>query len=210
MKLQKIGGVASIANAFLAAMWLVLIVVLFPRLGLAAPDDCMNPVKGIHAWAASPITFLVFDLEYILFSITWLLTVLAFKERMQADSPILTQVALIATAISCALWIAAGIVAYTGKLPIISAGDSSAYRAIMTVYFGLSNAGDHVYGWTFLIVAWVALKTAKLPRTLGCLLILIGLIFLFDFLSAVLGVIGLGILVIVSLWIGIVLIGGKQ
>jgi hypothetical protein len=210
MKLLKIGGIASIANAFLAAFWLVLFVVLFPRLGLAGPDDWMNPVKGFHAWASSPIAFLTNDLEYILMSVATFLTILAVREWLKSESPILTQIALIATAIACGLWIATAIVGHTTRLALVNSGDASAYKAIMSVVMGLSYAGDHACGWFTLVIGWAALKTAKLPRILGYLILLVGLCFLFDFLLMLLALVGLLLLAIMSLWLGIVLMRTKM
>jgi hypothetical protein len=207
MKLQKIGGVASVANAVVSAIFLVILVVVFPRLGLIGPNDWMDPAKNISAWAASPVAFFSLDIEYILFGIASLLTMLALRERMQADAPILTQTALIVISIACALWLAAGLVDHTMRLAIISAGgDASAFRAAMAVFFGLSDGGDHASGWALLLIGWAALKTAKLPRMLGYLIVLAGLILIFDFLSMVLSIVALALWIILFLWLGIVLL----
>ena len=211
MKLQKIGGIASIANAVLTVIFLVILLVVFPRLGLFGPEDSMDPAKGIAAWAASPFTFFSFEIIYVLFAIAGLLVILALRERMQAGAPILTQIALIVTAISCVLWLAAGLVEHAVRLPIVSAKDTSAYRAAMGVYFGLSDGGDHAFGWASLVIGLAALKTAKLPRILGYLIILIGLMFILDFLSlSIFAMIGLWLFIIQSVWLGIVLLRTKS
>lgn len=210
MKLQKVGGVASIANAVLTVIFLVILLVVFPRLGLFGPDDSMDPAKGIPAWAASPFTFFSVEIVYILYAIAGLLVILALRERMRADAPILTQVALIVTAISCALWLAAGLVEHAVRLPIINARDTSAYRAAMGVFFGLSDGGDHAAGWASLVIGWAALKTAKLPRILGYLIVLVGLMFIFDFLAMVLAMVGLCLLIIQAVWLGVVLLRTKS
>lgn len=170
----------------------------------------MDAAKGIAAWTASPTTFFSTEIEYILLGIAFLLIMLALRERMQADAPTLTQIALIVTSIACALWIAAGLVSHTMRPAIISAGDASAFRAAMAVFFGLSDGGDHAQGWALLLIGWAALKTAKLPRILGCLIVLAGLIFIFDFLSMVLGIVGMGVLIIQSVWLGVVLLRTKS
>jgi len=73
MKLQKIGGIGSIASAILCAICLVFFLLVFPRLGLVGPSDWIDPVKDIAAWSASPITFFLFNLEFILWSIAFIL-----------------------------------------------------------------------------------------------------------------------------------------
>jgi hypothetical protein len=57
MKLQKIGGFGSIGSAFILAIFLVIVGLVFPRLGLVGPSDRMDPIKGIDAESASPISF---------------------------------------------------------------------------------------------------------------------------------------------------------
>jgi hypothetical protein len=205
MKLQKTGGVASVANGIMSVIFLVILLVVFPRLGIG-PDDWMDAVKCNQAFAASPITFFSLDIVYILMGIASLLTILALRERMEAGAPTLTQVALIATSIACGLWLAAALVSHVCRFPIASAGDASAFRAAQSVFLGLSTGGDHAYGWSFLLIGWAALSTAKLPRMLGYLIVLVGLIFVLDFLAMPLGIVGLGLLVILSLWLGIVLL----
>jgi len=210
MKLQKIGGVASIANAVLTVIFLLIFLVVFPRLGLMGPEDSMDPAKGIPAWGASPFTFFSFEIIYILYGIIFLLIMLALRERMQADAPILTRVALIVTSVTCTLWLAAGLVEHAVRLPIVNARDASAYRTAMGVFFGLSDGGDHASGWASLLIGVAALKTAKLPRVLGYLTVLVGLLFILDFLSLVLGLAGLCVWVIWSVWLGMVLLRTKE
>jgi hypothetical protein len=209
MKLQKIGGVASMANAVLTVIFLLIFLVVFPRLGLMGPQDSMDPAKGIPAWAASPFTFFSFEIIYVLYGIIFLLIMLALRERMQADAPIITRVVIIATSITCTLWLAAGLVEHAVRLPIVNARDTSAYRAAMGVFFGLSDAGDHASGWASLLIGIAALKTGKLPRVLGYLSVLLGLLFILDFLSLAIGLAGLCVLIIWSLWLGTVLLRTK-
>ena len=66
MKLQKIGGFGSIASVLIGAMAMVIIALVFPCLGLVGPSDRMDPIKGINAESASPITFVLFNLDLIL------------------------------------------------------------------------------------------------------------------------------------------------
>ncbi len=209
MKLQRTGGVASLANAVLVAIFLVIILVVFPRLGLTGPGDWMDVAKGAQAFAASPLTFFSLDIEYILMGIAFLLIMLALRERMQADAPILTQVALMVAPIACAFWLAAGLFAHTMHAVITGAGDASASRAAMSVYFGLSASGDHASGWALLLIGLAALRTAKLPRVLAYLIVLVGVVFILAFLSLPLGMVGLVLLIIMSVWLGVVLLRAK-
>jgi len=209
MKLQKIGGVGSIGLACLCAIYLVFFFLVFPSLGLIGPNDWIDPAKTIAAWNASPISFFLFDLEFILVSIAIILIVLALRERMQASAPNLMRIAVIGVSIACALWLAGALIDIIGKPPIISAKDASASRVAMGVVLGLDIGGDHAWGWALLLIGWAALKTKGLPRILSYLSVLGGilgilvfavqpLMFVFTFLGIVWGV-----------WLGVVLLRSK-
>jgi hypothetical protein len=92
MKLQKVGGVAPGANAVLSASFLANLVVN-PRPGIG-PNDHMDAAKVIPAWAASPLTHLSAETEFILFGIAFLPIIRALRERMQADASNMTRIAL--------------------------------------------------------------------------------------------------------------------
>jgi hypothetical protein len=209
MKLQKIGGFGSIASALVSAIWLVILLLVVPRLGLVGPSDWIDPVKGIAAQSASPITFFLFNLEYIFFSIAFILIVLALRERMQASAPNLMRIAVIGVSISCALWLAAGLIDIVGNPSIVSAKDVSAYRAVTGVYLGLSIAGDHAVGWVLLLIGWAALKTRGLPRILSYLSVLVGIIMILEFAVQPLMLVSLFFGIVWGLWLGVVLLRSK-
>jgi len=209
MNLQRVGGVASTANAFLTAIFLIILTVVFPRLGLVTPADWIDPVKGIPAWAASPITFSLFNMDYVLMSIACLLTILALRERMQSSAPTLMRIAVIATSIACAMWAASGLMEIGARASLVSTKDASAYRALMGVVLGLSVAGDHALGWALFSTGWAALSSAKLSRILSYLAVLVGVLLILDFCSMVLGLFGYVLFVIWSFWLGVVLLRSK-
>jgi len=209
MKLQKTGGVASIAYACLAAFFIVILAVVFPRLGLG-PNDYMDPAKSIAAWSASPGTFFSLDIEWILFGIAFLLLMLALRERMQAEAPILTQIALAVTYIACAFWLGTGLVNHAMRPTIIGAQDASAFRGALSVTYGLSVGGYHALGWALLLMGWAALKTARLPRMLASFILLAGLVLILEFVSMALVFVVFVVTVILSLWLGIVLLRARS
>jgi hypothetical protein len=209
MKLQKIGGFASIVSAVVCAICLVFLLLVFPLLGLVGPSDWIDPVKEIAAGSASPITFFLFNLEYILWSITLILIVLALRERMQASAPNLMRIVVIGASISCALWLATGLIAIVGTPSIVSAKDVSANRAVMGVFLGLSNAGDHALGWVLLLIGWAALKTRGLPRILSYLSVLAGIIGILQFAVQPLVFATLFLGIVWGLWLGVVLLRSK-
>ena len=210
MKLQKIGGFSSIGSACLMVIFLVFILLVFPRLGLVELSDWFDPVKGLDAGSASPTTFFLFNLELILWSIAYILIVLALRERMQASAPNLMRIAVIGVSITCALWLAAGLIGIVGMPSIVSAQDASAFRAMMGVYFGLSTAGDFALGWALLLIGWAALKTKGLPRMLSYFSVLNGVVMIFDFVGQPIMMVSMLLSIVFYLWLGIVLLRSKS
>lgn len=210
MKLQKLGGFGSIGSAFIVAIFLVIVGFVFPRLGLLGPSDRMDPIKGIVAESASPITFFLLNLILILCGIAFVLIILALRERMQANAPNVMRLAVIGVSIACALWLASGLIGIVGMRPIVSVKDASAYRALMGVWFGLVIGGDHAVGWALLLIGWAALKTRGLPRILSYLSVLVGIVFILDFAAKPLMPVSLLLCILWNVWLGVVLLRSKS
>jgi len=206
MNLQRVGGVASVANAFLTAVVVFIIAAVFPRLGLVTPSDWTDPVKSIAAWPALSIPLSSLNIALVLMSIAALLTILALRERMHTSAPTLMRIAVIATSIGCAIWVATGLIEFGARPSILNAKDVSAYRALIGMCVSLSTAGDHGMGWAVFLTGWAALRTAKLPRILSCLGVLTGAILILGFLSMPLDGVGYVLFIIWSLWLGVVLL----
>jgi hypothetical protein len=210
MKLQKIGGVGSIVHAFLCAISLVILLLVFPRLGLVGLSDLSDPVKGIAASNASPITFYISNLELVVWSIAAILVALALRERMQASAPNLMRIVVIGVSISCALWLAYGLIGIVGMPSIVSAKDASAYRAVVAVLSGLLFAGDHALGWALLLIGWAAVKTKRLSKILSYLIMLVGIVIILEFAVQPFLFVGLFLGIVWGLWLGIVLLRSRS
>jgi len=206
MKLQKIGGFASIGFACLCATFLVFYLVVFPRLGLIAPSDWIDPVKINAAWNTSPITFVLFNFEPILFSIALILIALALREQMHAGVPNLMQIVIIGASITGALLLAAAIIEITVSPTIASAQNLLTRRAVTAMYFGLIFAGDHAMGWVLLLLGWAALKTRELPRILSGLTMLYGMVLILEFAVRPFMNVGVILGIIWGVWLGGVLL----
>jgi len=209
MKLQRIGGVGSIASALIGAMAMVIIALVFPRLGLVGPADRMDPIKGMNAESASPITFVLFNLDLILWGMAFVLIILALRERMQASAPNLMRLALIGVSTTYATMLAAGSISILGMPSIVTAKDASAYRAFMGIYFALMVVGDHAAGWAVLLSGWAALKTRSLSRILGYFSVLVGIVFIIELAAKPLMPVGLALSIIWGVWLGVALLRRK-
>jgi hypothetical protein len=209
MKLQKIGGFGSIASALIGVSYLMIVRFVYPRLGLFGPSDRADPIKGITAENASPITFFLLNLDLILWSMAFILIILALRERMRTNAPNVMRIALIGVSTTYALMLAAGLIGIVGMPSIVSAKDASAYRALMGVCFGLIVAGDHATGWALLLIGWAALKTGGLPRILSYFSVLVGIAFILDFAAKPLLPVSLFLCILWNVWLGVVLLRGK-
>ena len=209
MYMQRVGGIASIANVILIVIFFIVVVVVFPRLGVGTLSDLTDPIKGISAWNSSPITFSLYQMLNIFIGIACLLTILALRERMQMSAPTLMRIAVIGASIACAMWISAGIITMGAKASIISNNDTSAFRAVLTVFFGLSFTGDHAFGWALVLTGLAALKNRKLSRILSYFTILEGVLLIPYCISEIFGAVGWTLLIIWALWLGIVLLRSK-
>jgi hypothetical protein len=210
MKLQKIGGFASIGHGILVVILLVIQLLVFRHLGLVGLSDWCDPAKSFYAMNASPITFFIFALEFILFAITTILVVLALRERMHASAPNLMLIAVIGMSIACALWLATGVIGIVGMPSIVSAKDASAFRAVMAMLFGLGTAGDSAWGWVLLLIGWAALRTKGLPRILSYFFVLRGVVMILEFAVQPLIIIALLLGIVFWPWLGIVLLRSKS
>lgn len=206
MKLQKIGGVASIGFACLCAIFLVFFFLVCPRLGLVGSSDWIDPVKINAAWSTSPITLVLFNFVPILFSIALILIALALRERMQAGVPNLMRVVVIGVSITCALLLASALIEITTSPTIASAQNLSTRRAVTAIYFGLIFAGDHAMGWVLLLIGWAALKTRCLPRILSYLTMLYGIVLVLEFAVPPFMNVGVILGIIWGMWLGVVLL----
>jgi hypothetical protein len=205
MKLQKIGGYASLGIAFLFVAFLVMVFVVFPSLGLTGPSDFEDMTKWIAAVNASALPFLLLSLDFILFSIAFILIVLSLQERMENYAPYLMQISIIGASIFAALFLAAGVIGMA--LPSIAVtNDTSAYRAANKVMFALLFAGAHASGWALLLSGWAALKSRKLPRLLSGFQMLLGIAWIAEFIVEPLQVIDAIPAIIWGVWLGVVLL----
>ena len=184
MKLQKLGGFASFALVGLFIALGVLLARISLLFGLTSPvppsTDLLDPAKMMAAYLASPVTFHLFDLSFILWGIMPILIALALQERTQANAPNLMRLAFTAASISFALFLTFAIADTIGAVALAASTDISSYRAFLVIVSGISGAGDNTCGWAFLFMGWAALKTRALSRILSYLMMAYGIIAIFQ------------------------------
>jgi hypothetical protein len=218
MKLQKLGGYASIISICVVAIAIGLAALTLPRLGLSLSSPVPDPLKVMAAYEASPITFRALQPFGILIAIALILVALALQERMRANAPDLMRMAVIAASVAFALLLANAISGTSGMLSIASNKDVSAYRAFTMVQNGLSSAAFNAWGWALLLMGWAAIRTGALPRTLGYICLVCGIGFVIGFaIPNIPGVVGLAAFfvavllnIIGAIYLGVVLLRKQE
>jgi hypothetical protein len=210
MKLQTIGGCAAIVYALLVLSFLVIFGLVFPQLGLLGPSDWGDPAKNLAARTGAPITFFLFNLDFMLIGITLLLIMFALRERMEKTAPNLMRLSVIGASVCSALWSATSVIEVIGFPSILAAKDPSALRAAMAVALGLTTAGAHASGWAFFLSGCAAFKTGALPKVLACLMLLSGVLEIIEFAVMPVMPVALVLLTATGLWLGAVLLRSKK
>lgn len=210
---QKAGGVAALylALALVAAIPYFLLVVDYP--GASTATDKVELILDNFA-----SMYAMHLATYVVFGIALSALALALRDRLHTQAPATVRTA---TGIGL-LWsfalVASGLVFTQGMTAIDALSATgraqavTAWQAIEPVADGLGGAGGEILGglWV-LLVSLVALRGRALPRALGWLGVVVGVVGLVSVVPALRdATVAFGMLEIVWLaWIGIVLIATR-
>lgn len=203
--MQKVGGYAALVTGVQFVAILVIQFAVLAPLGYTGPDTPPDKVLALVT-ANSTTPFLILNLIGALFSITIVLGALALRERLQAGAPNRMRIAVIAASVGSALFLASGIMSFSGFPPIVVANDPVGFRILTAVTNGLSYAAIFAFGWTALLWGWAGLSTKGLPAGLNYVLLLAGVVAILAFLIPILGLLGLVINAVWAFWLGYVLL----
>jgi hypothetical protein len=203
MKMQKLGGYASIVFVLVSIVRFSLDIQMFRGFtGL----DSYDPAKMMAAYQASPILFWTFYVLGMLNGILVILVALALQERMQSKAPNLTRLVVIAASIYAALLLTNQIGGVFRNVVVAATKDDSAYRAFLLLHGCLGRAASNAWGWGLLLIGWAALRTRALPRILGYIILVYGIVGIMRFATTQLTYV-YALLSLVSMgWLGIVLL----
>lgn len=205
MKLQRLGGYAAIAS-----VCVFIPVVAFTILVLKRFGDLSDPMKAMIAYSAAPADFYVLGMLSIVFCILWLIVIFALHERMQANAPHLTRIALIAASAGTAVYITYFIIRTKGMGMIVPTHDISAYRALDAIAAGLQSMAYHAYGWACLLLGCAVLRTRAFSRIIGGLVLLAGILWIPITGLEFINMIPYWLIEVSFIWFGIALIRQKQ
>ncbi len=210
ISLQRTAGAVALlqAAAFLATG--VFGVAVLPTLGISGSEAFRDPARVLPV-GNSPLLWLS-HLPNVVFSLTLVMLALAFADRLHGQTPMLTRLSVAAAVIASAAFLVLGIVRMVGipELARLSAEGQAAagpaYLALNIVTHGFQIAGIFAWGWWALLASWAALRSAELPRLLGYLGLLWGVIGILAFAVAPFSLIGVLIGLVWSVWLGVVLV----
>jgi len=207
--LQTVGGIAALLQGVLFVVFPVFLFVLLPSQGLGAatgPDALGSPSEVLPVASKSPLVQ-IFSLLDVPVAVCLILVVLTLHERLQANSPLVMQIATASGLIATVLFLAVGMARFTGVsqlarlYPQDQAGVATAYLAAGVVIEGLNNGGVFAFGWWVLLASWAGLRTGWMPKLLGYLGLLFGVTGIITFALPVPPVLG----IVWFLWLGVVL-----
>lgn len=207
---QKAGGAAALylAFAYLAAMPYFLLVVDYQGAGTAAEKVALVAGNYSSMYAMYIVTYVVFG-----FALTAL--ALALYERLRANAPFAARF----TAAIGLMWsfvlVASGLVFTYGMTAVTSLAKTDPVQAVTTwqalepVAMGLGGAGGEILGGLWVLtVSWAAVRAGALPKILGWLGIVIGVMGIVSIVPALHdAAIAFGLLQIVwFVWLGVTML----
>jgi hypothetical protein len=207
---QKVGGIAALyeAAAYLAAMVYFLFVIDYPA--IVEPDQKVALLVDDRAGMV-----LLTLLAYVIFGVALVVLALALYERLKAGAPALMMAATAFGLIWAAAVIASGMVylAGVGAVNELYRTDPAQAMSAWLIFEGVSDAlgggkGEILGGLWTLLVSWAVLRTGGLPRALGYLGVVVGLVGILSVVPAlndIGGLFGMGQLVWFA-WLGVVLL----
>lgn len=198
--LQSAGGVAALIQAVGFLAILAIFLVVLPSQGFAVPTDFTNPTKVA---AAAPVLGLL-NWVTVLFSLTIVVVILAIYERLQARAPNRLRLAVAAAVVASGLFLATSMVGIVGG-PLL-AQDPAAGAALSALNQGLLNAAIFAAGWSSLLWGWAVSTEGDLPRPLGYLALLNGVIAILNFVVPPFQLLGRVVGLIWTAWLGIALL----
>jgi hypothetical protein len=211
---HRIGGIASIVLGVLFIGYIVLLAVVLPAQGLG-PGTLNNPAAGIP-FVASSILPVSIDGIYLGIAVTFLLLTLALFDRLRSAAPAIMPISAAAGLLASGLFLLYAMINLVGNPIAVSMyqHDSAAGGVIYVTLRAVSNACNagalFAAGWTLLLVGWSGRAAKTLPSVLSYLMVAAGLAMIISFVLLPIGLLGVLLAPIWSIWLGMTLLRGSR
>jgi hypothetical protein len=208
--LQKTGAMASLLLGALFIGYIALLAVVLPAQGLG-PGTLNNPATGIPFVAASVLP-LAIDGIYIGIAAVFLLLTLALCDRLRSSAPIMMPISAAAGLIASGLFLIYAMINIVGNPIAVSMyqHDTVAGGVIYVTLRATANAMNagalFAAGWALLLAGWSAQGARSLPQLLNYLMIGAGVAMIVSFVLLPIGLLGVLIAPVWSIWLGMTLL----
>lgn len=208
-RLQKTGSLAAFGLGALFVAYLLLLMLVLPARG-AGPGTLNDPTIGLAFVTTSPLP-VVIDCIYLGMATAFLLITCALYERLGSLTPGLMQLSAATGVMGSVLFLSYGMINFVGNPVVIHTAVYDAvmghtlYLALRTVGNGLNAAALFAAGWSILLAGWAARDSARFTPSLSNLLMLAGVTLMGSFALLPIGLLGLLLGPVWSIWLGIAL-----
>jgi hypothetical protein len=209
MKLQKLGGYASIIWVIILIVNIGILTAIFQGFtGL----EIYDPAKMMAAYNTSTIAFRMYYVLGVLTGVLIAFIALVLQERMQASAPQLMRLAVIAASAYFVLAITTEMTGIYRNVILSQISDPPAFRSFLVLHECLAGAAYNALGWGLLFIGCAVLGTRALPQMLGYITLLYGVAEIVVTVSKIELAIPIGLLlgIIVFAWLGVVLLREHQ
>ena len=216
LSLQRLGGVAALAQAavYVAAMVLFLGILIPAGYGAST-----NPIQNVAFLADNQTAIYVVNVVvYVVSSVLIAVLALSLYDLLKGGSPVLMQTATVFGLVWAGVLIATGMIASIGLSSVVDlygqnpAQAASLWLAVEVVQEGLGGGTEIVGGIWISLVSWAALRAGMLPRLLtylGIGLGVAGILSVIPSLAGLVDVFGLSAVVWFA-WLGITMLRNTQ
>jgi len=207
--LQKAGSIAAFGLGALFITYLLLLMFVLPahRVG---PGTLNDPVIGLAFVTTSYLPTLI-DFIYLGMAATFLLLVFALHERLGSIAPGVMRISAAAGVIASGLFLSYGMINFIGNPVAVHTAiydvvmGKTLYLVLRTVANGLNAAALFAAGWSILLAGWTARNSRQLTNLLSNLLMGAGVILIGSFVLLPVGLLGVLLAPVWSIWLGIAL-----
>lgn len=206
----RTGGIASVVLGVLFLGYIGLLAVVLPAQGLG-PGTLNNPTTGIPFVAASVLP-LVIDAIYIGIAVTFLLLTLALFDRLRAAAPARMQICVVTGVFASGLFLLYAMINMVGNPVAVSMYQHNTtmggaiYVALRATANAFNAGALFAAGWALLLAGWAGRAANVLPNVLGYLMIGAGLAMIGSFVLLPVGLLGVLLAPVWSIWLGITLL----
>lgn len=178
MRPNRAGAVACFVLTVQFVLTVLWIVVAWPPNGFTGLADAM--ANYFLSSVDKPFTFAVMNLYNVSFAISAMVVALVMREQF-SDYPRRMDMAVYLIVVAASLYIASGMVPLVALPGLVAAGNTAAVDAIVGISTGILLGATMASGVGLFVFALVGLDSKRVPKLLCGILIVVGVIEVFEF-----------------------------